>query len=171
MKRPIPTLATLTALVVAAAAPARAQQAPSDAALSEIATALTRIAAAMEKQLEGGRLELLMQRVDASQRRADRIDEQLRREQNYRDGQLQESTRLEQLISALEDPARAEAMGYDPSSVDVQIENLHFELEMTRRKIQELERKIAGLQSQKDRHGRDVEDWQAFIDRELAGMQ
>lgn len=171
MKRPISTLAALTALIVAAVAPARAQQTPSDAALAEIATALTRIAAAMERQLEGGRLELLMQRVDASQRRADRIDEQLRREQNYRDGQIQETTRLEQLLAALEDPVKAEAMGYDASSVDVQIENLHFELEMTRRKIQELERKIARLQSEKDRHGRDVEDWQAFIDRELAGMQ
>ena len=61
-------------------------------------------------------------------------------------------------------------MGYDPVSLEMQISSLEFELGISRKRSAELEDRIAGLETERDRRQREVEDWQAYIDRELAGV-
>lgn len=171
MKQPTRALALVVLLAAGIHFPARAQQAAADTrSLSEIASALTRIATVLEKQLEGGRLDLLMKRVESGQRRLDQVERQLRSAQNDYEGQLQNLKRLDRELRQLAE-ADLEALGYDQASMQMQMNHLEFESELTHSRIADLERKIAAYQNEEARRRREVEDWQSFIDRELSGLQ
>lgn len=171
MRKPTRLLVVLPLLIALGQPPARAQGPPAEDPLLEIASALGRIAAAMEKQLESGRLDLLLRREESNQRRLDAIDDQLRaarREQQEGQQQLQ---RLDMELRRLADLDAAEAMGWDRASIDLQVQNLEFESGAIRARLGELESTIGGLEQERTRRQRELEDWRAFIDRELSGLQ
>lgn len=148
-----------------------AQEAPADEPMAAIAAALTRIAEVMELQLESGRLDLLMRRQDLSQRRLDRVEGQLRSAQRELDGLRQNAARADMEIARLADPEVAESMGWDAASLAGHLESMEFELAEGRRKIAELESWIGQLEQERARRQRELEDWQAFMDREITGLQ
>ena len=169
MKKTATVLSTFVLCGALVTGPSSAQTEPPSDALTEIATALSRIAEAMERQLEGGRLDLLMRQVESRQRRLNLIENQLRSAQREYQGHQHQLTRSEMELERFENEEVAEAMGYDSRTLAVHRESMEFDLQLTRQRISELESRIADLEQKRTRGQREVEDWQAYIDRELAG--
>ncbi len=169
MRKSLPVAAAVLAL--AGPPPLAAQTPATGDALAEIATALTRIAEVMEKQLESSRLDLLMRRQDFSQRRLDRVENQLISASREVASLRQNVERSEMELARVSDMEEAQRQGWDPVMLEAQIESMEFDLEQTRRRIAELDGKIARLEQEKALRERELEDWQAFMDREISGLQ
>lgn len=158
-------------LTLGSRTPAAAQSATADPAMTQIAAALTRIAEVMEKQLESGRLDLVMRRQDLGQRRLDRVENQLvsarRTLRQHEQGVARTEMELERMAGA----DLSEMTGWDAASLEAHVATMEFDLETHRLQVAELEATIARLEQEKVRRQREVEDWQAFMDRELTGLQ
>jgi TolA-binding protein len=173
------TTLTITGLLlllgIAAHVPANAQSSMANSAtrssaepLAEIADALGRIADMLERQAEGARLDLLMKRVDASNRRLGQLESRLRTARSDYDQARENQTRLETQSSSMEEQAAAENTEED--YLHYQRLHLETEMELGRQRLAALGDSIAELENEIASRSRDVEDWQAYVDRELSGL-
>ncbi len=154
---------------LATTSPLHAQTAPSgeaqSLALAEIADALGRIADAMERQIEGSRLDLLMKRVDISHSRLNELEGRLRAAQTDYDKAVENQTRLESQLETLQE--RAEAEGADENSMRFNLRQLETELELAGERVANPLATITRLQHEIATRHREIEDWQAYVDREI----
>ena len=171
MKKPVRTALVAALITVLGHFPLVAQEAAANDSMAEIAAALTRIAAVMEKQPEGNRLDLLMRRQDYSQRRVDRVENQLISANRELGSLRQNFARSEMELMRFRDADLAELQGWDQGAMEAQIATMEFDLDSVRRRIAELETKIDRLEQEKTVRQRELEDWQSFMDREISGLQ
>ncbi|MDH3744086.1 MAG: hypothetical protein OES47_03175 [Acidobacteriota bacterium] len=137
--------------------------------LGEIAEALSRIADMLERQAQGSRLDLLMKRVDASNRKLERLDARLRTVQRDYAQARENLTRMEAELETVDE--RAVVDDVDPDDLRFQRRQIETEIELGRQRTISLGMSKAQLQNEIASRNHEVENWQAYVDRELSGLE
>lgn len=162
------------ALLLALAGEIRAQEAseaPSAAAsLVEINEALQRIAAALEGQQQERELEILMKRIELSESRLQPLEARLRELRTQRDSLESQRSFSERNLEGIVARAESADSGFTEDQREALIEQLEAEIEGLDERLAATDAEIAVLENRTARQRRDVEDWQAYVDRRIGEL-
>lgn len=168
---PAPVAILALALLLTPTSGSRAQQASaqpsSETSLAEISEALQRIAAALEGQQQERELEILMKRIELSESRLQPLETRLRELRTERDSLASQRDFAERNLEGIVERAESADSGFTEDQRDTLIGQLEAEIEGLDEKLAAADREIAVLENQTARQRRDVEDWQAYVDRRI----
>jgi chromosome segregation ATPase len=137
--------------------------------LTEINLTLKRIADSLEGQLDGQRLDLMLKRLEVSERRVAALQEQVQKGQASRSLLEDQKARAELQLSEMADRLAAGKLELSDTEAETVVTQMELDLEQLSSRISELDRKIAGLENELTRAREEIRDWQDYVDRELAG--
>jgi chromosome segregation ATPase len=136
--------------------------------LTQIHGALERIADSLEGQLDGQRLDLMLKRLEVSERRVAPLEEQVRKAQAERSLLQDREERAELQLSEMADRIAAGELELSDSEAEAAVAQMELDLEQFRSRISELDGQLAGLENELTRVREGIRDWQDYVDRELA---
>lgn len=140
------------------------------AELQLLNSTLARIAALLERQLEGQRLDLRLKRLEVASRQVESLEDDLARARSSRtslaDQRFQMQSRLE-MMSTEVDQSSSEALPmYEAMTREIE---RHLKLLDTR--VAELDARILELENELTRRRDDLQALQDRLDRELDGLE
>lgn len=138
--------------------------------MAGIAATLERIAVALEAQLEGSRLEMLMKRIEHSERRLQPQEARLRQALAERSGLALEKKRSEALLREFADRIEYGLNEMPEAEVEMTKRHYEFQAQQTEAKIENLDQRILALENQVAAGRRELEEWQLYVDRRLGGL-
>ena len=164
------------AVVICLPALAGAQQPPvdSDSAqildrLDQIHHALERIANSLEGQLAGQRLDLMLKRLEVSERRVGPLEEQVRKTRAERSVLADREERARLQLSEMADRMAAGELELSDREAEAVVAQMELDLDQVRSRISELDRQLGTLENELTRVREEIRNWQNTVDRELAG--
>ncbi|MFQ5525344.1 MAG: hypothetical protein ACE5GX_03710 [Thermoanaerobaculia bacterium] len=175
-------LSTLVAAAFLMGGPALSAQAQADAIsilsgsavaedrLTEISASLERIADALEDQRADRGLELLIQRMELSETRLQPIEARLRELRSNRESAFSQRAYAENNLRSVADRVDAGETEMTARQLESLTSQLELEIESLDSKLRSLDDEIAILENQAARQKREVEDWQAYVDRRLGEL-
>ena len=137
--------------------------------LAEMSTNLSRIAELLELQVQSRKLDLVIRRVDLTQR-LEPIEARLRQLRASRDGYAEERFRLRKQLENMAEQYASGTLDIEASEISVTTDYLESELELAEERLRTTDNEITTLENEAARYRREVEDWQAWVDRELADL-
>jgi len=137
--------------------------------LTQINQALKRIADSLEGQLDGQRLDLMLKRLEVSERRVAVLQEQVQEAQASRSLLEDQKARTELQLSEMADRIAAGDLELSDTEAETVVTQMELDLEQSSARIAELDRQLVGLENELTRARKEIRDWQNFVDRELAG--
>ena len=138
------------------------------AQLSQIQRVLERIADSLEGQLDGQRLDLMLKRLEVSERRVAPLQEQVRKAQAERSLLQDREERAKLQLSEMADRIAAGKLELTDSEAEAVVAQMELDLEQLGSRSSELDRQLVGLENELTRVREEIRDWQDYVDRELA---
>jgi predicted nucleic acid-binding Zn-ribbon protein len=138
--------------------------------LAEISAALNRIVELLESQAESSKLDLIIRRVDLTQRRLEPIEARLRQLRTGREGSAEERFRLRKQLENLADQMAAGTLDVDASEISVSTDYMESELALVEGRLRATDNEITMLENEAVRFRNEIQDWQSWIDRELNAL-
>ena len=170
------TLTTMISLAVLFGAPTLFGQetAPQPVAaevpaqLAKLNQTLTEIADLLERNLEGQRLGLVMARIQLSSGRSARAEEQLGTARATRADLQNQKAKMEGQLQIFADRLDMGQVDMPAEDIETMADESALQLELLKRRIENLDREIIELENAMTRYQQDLDDWQSLIDRHLS---
>lgn len=172
--RRLSTLFSLTTLLGATALPGQetnpqpvAAEVP--AQLAQLNQTLVQIADLLERNLEGQRLGLVMDRIQISSGRSTRAEEQLATARATRADLQNQKARMQGQLEIFADQMDMGQVDMPPEQIEVMADESALQLDLLNKRIRGMDREIMELENALARYQQDLDDWQTLIDRRLSG--
>lgn len=136
--------------------------------LTQIHGALDRITDSLEGQLAGQRLDLMLKRLEVSERRVAPLEDQVRKIRAERSVVVDREERAKLQLAEMADRLAAGELELSDSQAEAAVAQMELDLEQNRSRISELDGQLAGLENELARVREEIRDWQDYVDRELA---
>lgn len=140
------------------------------AELQLLNSTLARIAALLERQLEGQRLDLRLKRLEVASRRVDALEDDLSRARSSRTSLADErfgmQSRLEMMATEVEQSDSDSLPMYEAMTRQAE-----RQMKLLDTRLAELDARILELENELTRHRDDLQAFQDRLDRELDGLE
>ncbi|MDH3253811.1 MAG: hypothetical protein OEM62_02375 [Acidobacteriota bacterium] len=136
--------------------------------LADISATLERIAELLESQAESRRLDLVMQRIEVRARRLAPLETRLRSARSSRGNYQEEQFRLQAQLKSMADRLDSGAM--DADELTSMTEHFASELALVTARLRATNDEIAALENEAARYRNEIDDWEAWVDRELGDL-